>query len=142
MPSAERLVVVEPARVVVRLAYTRVQAAEALGISRSTFIRRVLPFVETVELSSGSRLIPVDELERFLAIRRRVARRDVEPLGKVGRPASVSPEVVERIRVARAAGQSLVEIARALGEDGVPTVHGGKRWWASTVRAVAARAAS
>ena len=36
-----------------RLAYTRTQAAEALGISRSTFNRRVLPLVETVEMPWG-----------------------------------------------------------------------------------------
>ncbi len=41
-----------------RLAYTRTQAAEALGVSRSTFIRRVLPYVETVEMPWGAKLIP------------------------------------------------------------------------------------
>ena len=41
-----RVVVREPTRVE-RLAYTRRQAAEALGISTSTFNRRVLPFIET-----------------------------------------------------------------------------------------------
>ena len=38
-----------------RLAYTRAQAAEALGISTSTFIRRLLPFIDTVEMPWGAR---------------------------------------------------------------------------------------
>jgi DNA-binding XRE family transcriptional regulator len=46
--SPEAEVVVREAPFVERLAYTRSQAAEALGISRSTFTRHVLPFVETV----------------------------------------------------------------------------------------------
>jgi hypothetical protein len=124
---------------VVRLAYTRSEAAEALGISRSTLIRRVLPYVETVELASGSRLIPVDELERFVGLRRREVVREQPAAKRPGRPALVPFEVVERIRDVRAAGQSWAEIARVLTGEGVPTAHGGKRWWPSTVRAVAAR---
>ena len=64
----------EPAQVVVReaseverLAYTRTQAAQALGIGRSTFTQRVLPYVEMVDTPWGTKLIPVDELERLLA---------------------------------------------------------------------------
>ena len=57
------------------IAYTRSQAAKALGISTSTFNRRVLPFIETVEVGWYTRLVPVDELERFAAERRREARR-------------------------------------------------------------------
>src|ERR671911_452932 len=67
--------VVRVATHVERLAYTRSQAAEALGISTSTFNRRVLPFIETVEMGWYTRLVPVDELERFAAERRREARR-------------------------------------------------------------------
>ena len=57
-----------------RLAYTRTQAAEALGISTSTFERRILPFIETVQMDWGKLFIPVDELERFLAVRRQLAK--------------------------------------------------------------------
>src|SRR4051794_10271176 len=71
----ERSVVVLEAPHVQRLAYMRTQAAAALGISRSTFIRHVLPFVDTIEIGSGSRLIPVDELERLAADRRVAALR-------------------------------------------------------------------
>src|SRR6266536_221840 len=63
--------VVREASRVERLAYTRTQAAEALGISRSTFNRRVLPYIGTVEMPWGATLVPVDELERLVAERRR-----------------------------------------------------------------------
>jgi transposase-like protein len=46
--------IVREAARVQRLAYTRTQAAEALGISRSTFNRRVLPLIETIETDWGS----------------------------------------------------------------------------------------
>jgi hypothetical protein len=51
--TATPLVVVRETTRVERLAYTRTQAADALGISRSSFDRRVLPFVETVEMPLG-----------------------------------------------------------------------------------------
>jgi Recombinase/Bacterial regulatory protein, Fis family len=119
-----------------RLAYTRSQAAEALGISRST-LRRLLPYIETIELPWGSELIPVDELERLVDERRR-APQPRDP-GTRGRPPMVSPEVVERIRAECAAGKSLRRIAADLNTDGTPTAHGGQRWWPSTVRAVLVR---
>src|SRR5262249_41502149 len=88
-----------------RLVYTRTQAAEALGISRSTFDRRVLPLVETVEMPWGRRLIPVDELERLVTERRRPARtRPARP--RPGRPEAVSRELVERVRALHDAGRS------------------------------------
>ena len=62
--------VVREARRVERLAYTRSQAAEALGISPST-LRRLLPYIDTIELPWGTTLIPVDELERLAVERRR-----------------------------------------------------------------------
>ena len=124
-----------PARRVERLAYTRSQAAEALGISRSTFIRRVLPYVETFEMPWGARLIPVDELERLLAERRRPGSSRPAPALR-GRPRQVPEHVVERVEAAHAAGRSLGEIARELNADGVPTAQGGRQRWPSTVRAV------
>ncbi|HYT51370.1 MAG TPA: recombinase family protein [Gaiellaceae bacterium] len=130
-----------PARVVVRettqverLAYTRSQAAQALGVSPST-IRRLLPYVETIEMPWGAKLIPVDELERLLAERRRPARVRV-PQAPAGRPAALSPELVHRIRAERAVGKSFGQIARDLNASGTPTAHGGAQWWPSTVRAV------
>jgi hypothetical protein len=125
-----------------RLAYTRTQAAEALGVSRSTFNRRVLPLVETVEMPWGTRLIPADELERLITERRRAAGEQRHTPASPGRPAVLAPELVERIRAQRDAGQSLAQIARQLNAAGTPTAHGGTRWWPSTVRAVLDRVAT
>jgi len=122
-----------------RLAYTRTQAAEALGVSRSTFNRRILPLLETVEMPWGARLIPVDELQRLVAERRRPARAREQPKVALARRAMVAPGIVERIRTEHAAGRSLGQIARALNDDGVETSHGGRQWWPSTVRAVLVR---
>lgn len=134
--------IVREARRVERLAYTRTQAAEALGVSRSTFNRRVLPYVETVEMPWGARLIPADELERLVAELRRAARKPKAPPAPPGRPAAVPPEIVERIRAERAAGKSFAQIARELNASGTPTAHGGERWWPSTVRSVAFRSSA
>jgi hypothetical protein len=73
-----------------RLAYSRKQAAEALGVSISTIDRRVVPALQTVKTPWGQRLIPVAELERFL-------RKHLEPprqpsdLGRPGRPRCYGP---------------------------------------------------
>lgn len=121
-----------------RLAYSRKQAAEALGVSISTIDRRVVPSVRTVKTPWGQRLIPVAELERFL-------QEHVEPprlpgeRGTAGRPPSLPRRVVERVRLEYARGHGLAEIARALNEDGIPTAHGGRQWWPSTARAVLIR---
>jgi Recombinase len=131
-------IVREPSRVE-RLAYTRTQAAEALGISRSTFNRRVLPLVETIEMPWGAKLIPADELQRLVAERRRPPTQAARLTGKRGRPAAVSPELVARIRAEHAAEKSLGQIARGLNDDGVRTAQGGRRWWPSTVRTVLLR---
>ena len=133
-----QIVVRQPARIE-RLAYTRAQAAEALGISRTT-VTRLLPYIDTIETPWGTTLIPVDELKRLLAERRR-PRRQRKPPSASGRPTTLAPEIVERICVARTEGKSFGEIARALDADGTPTAHGGAHWWPSTVRAVLSRAA-
>ena len=118
-----------------RLAYTRGQAAKALGISRST-LNRLLPYIELIELPWGTKLIPVDELERLVIERRRRARELRRPSRPSGRPAVLPPELVERISGDHAAGKTLAQIARDLNASGTPTAHGGRRWWPSTVRAV------
>ena len=122
-----------------RLAYTRTQAAQALGISRSTFIRRVLPFVDTIETGWGARLVPVDEVERLVAERRRKARAERPASAEPGRKPGLSAELLARIRDEHAMGRSFGEIARGLNADGVPTAQGGRQWWPSTVRAVLVR---
>jgi len=124
-----------------RLAYTRTQAAEALGVSRSTFDRRILPLIETVEMPWGTKLIPVDELQRLLAEQRHPARTREQPRARPGRRATIAPSIVARIRAEQAAGRSLGQIARGLNNDQIPTAHGGAHWWPSTVRAVLRRSA-
>jgi hypothetical protein len=94
-----------------------------------------LPYVETIELPWGTRLVPADELERLVSEYRRPASRRPAPTVQ-GRPRQLSDHVVERIQAAHAAGRSLGEIARELNADGVPTAQGGRQWWPSTVRIV------
>jgi len=133
VPSAIR-----QAESVERLAYSILQAAEALGISASTVSRSVVPLVETIEVEGGRLLIPVDELERFATER----RRPVSPRPQrapVGRPPGVPANVALRIRAEYAAGRTLGQIARGLDGDRVPTAQGGRRWWPSSVRAVLIR---
>jgi hypothetical protein len=139
--TVESQAVVRKATRVERLAYTRTQAAEALGVSRSTFDRRVLPLVETVEMPWGTKLIPVDELERLLTERRRPARGRPRP-GVAGRRAVVTAEVGDQIRTERAGGKSFARIASDLNATGIPTAHGGAQWWPSTVRAVLRRSSA
>jgi hypothetical protein len=131
--------IVRQAERVERLAYTRSQAAAALGIGRSTFNRRVLPLIETVEMPWGIRLIPVDELERLLGEHRQEASAERRPPSRRGRKTTIPNEIVARIRDERASGKSLGEIARQLNADGVKTAQRGREWWPSTVRAVLAR---
>lgn len=140
--AAAPIEVVRETTRVERLAYTRTQAAAALGISRSTFNRRVLPLIETVAMPWGTRLIPVDELQRLLTEQRQPARARAQPGAKPGRPAAVTTDVVDRIRAEHVAGTSLGQIARELTADRVPTAHGGAQWWPSTVRAVLRRSAA
>jgi hypothetical protein len=124
-----------------RLAYSRKQAAEALGVSISTIDRRVVPSMRTVKTPWGQRLIPVAELERFLQ-EHLEAPRESGQRGTAGRPPSLPRRVVERIHLDYARGRGLADIARALNEDGVPTAHGGRQWWPSTVRAVLVRSSA
>ena len=116
-----------------RLAYTRTQAAEALGVSRSTFNKRVLPLIETVVLPWGTKLVPANELEPLIAEQRLPPRAGPEQT-KRGRPRVVSSDIVDEVRAAREAGQTFRQIASGLNERSVPTAHGGVQWWPSTVR--------
>lgn len=125
-------------RDVERLAYSRKQAAEALGVSISTIDRRLVPAVSTVKTPWGQRLIPVAELERFVREHLEPARARVERR-PAGRPPTLPQGVVGRIRLAYARDRGLGDIARTLTDEGVPTAHGGRQWWPSTVRAVLLR---
>ncbi|MEJ7790432.1 MAG: recombinase family protein [Gaiellaceae bacterium] len=122
-----------------RLAYTRQQAAKAIGVSLATLDRRVVPAIATVQTEWGARLIPVAELERYLVERRQAAR--VRQATRPGRKPGLPPELVTHIRRRHAKGESLGEIARQLNTEHVPTAQGGRQWWPSTVRAVLVRSA-
>jgi hypothetical protein len=138
-PTTRHVVELELAEHVERLAYTREQAAKAIGVSVATLDRRIVPVIATVETEWGARLIPVAELKRYLAERTQQPRRTRKPPKRTGRRAGVSPEVAERIRGEHANGSSLGEIARALNADRVTTAQGGRQWWPSTVRTILAR---
>jgi len=56
---------------------------------------------------------------------------------RLGRPSVLPESVAKRIVAAHAAGSGWSAIARDLNELGVPTAHGGRRWYPSTVRSVA-----
>jgi DNA invertase Pin-like site-specific DNA recombinase len=66
-------------------------------------------------------------------------RRREHPRRPWGRRPEVPTEVVRRIKRRRNAGWSLSRIAKRLNEEGIATVHGGRAWYPSTVRAVLAR---
>ena len=55
---------------------------------------------------------------------------------RLGRPSSISDEIVERIVTERAQGQSLRNIADGLTRDGIATAQGGRSWYASTVNKI------
>jgi len=59
---------------------------------------------------------------------------------KLGRPAAVDKSVVRRITRARSQGKSFQAIADQLNKLRIPTGHGGKCWYPSTVKAVLERA--
>jgi Recombinase len=137
-PFRSAVTAVRHATDVDRLAYTRTQAAEALGLSRSTFDRRVLPLLETVDMPWGTRLVPVDALERFARERRRPARGRAQTRPP-GRPSAVPDALVRHIQAEHARGESIRQIARDLNTSETPTAHGGAQWWPSTVRALLRR---
>lgn len=124
-----------------QLTYTRRQAAEALGLSLSTIDRRVVPAITTVLTEWGTRLIPVSELERYLAERTEPARPERAKQRRTGRPAAVSDEIGRRIESEHGRGKSLGQIARELNASGAPTAQGGRCWWPSTVRSILVRRA-
>jgi Recombinase len=98
----------------------------------------VVPAIHTVKTPWGQRLIPVDGLERFVREYLEPPREPGER-GMAGRTPTLPQRVVERIRLDYARGRGLADIARQLNDDGIPTAHGGRQWWPSTVRAVLVR---
>ena len=113
-----------------RLSLSRAEAAQALGVSLRTLDRQVVPRIQSALLEDGTRLIPLAELERYLAERTQPAR-----LAMAATSRRAIPEPIrERIHSERQAGLSYRQIAERLQAEGVPTAQSGTRWWASTVR--------
>lgn len=87
---------------------------------------------------TGNVLASAAQYERELIgarTREGMAQRKAEGV-VMGRPRTMTDEVMHRITAARAAGLSLRAIAESLNNDGVPTAQGGARWYASTVRQI------
>ena len=61
---------------------------------------------------------------------------------RLGRPRSLSEDVVSRIVASRRSGATWSAIAGGLNEEGVPTGQGGRCWYPATVRLVALAAES
>jgi hypothetical protein len=136
---ALKLVRVPPGEPVELLVYTREQAAQVLGISLATLDRRVIPAIATIKTDWGTRLIPKEGIDRYLAERTEEPRAPRNRAVPAGRRSTLPHDVVDRIRRERADGASLGEIARRLNRDGIPTSQGGRQWWPSTVRAILRR---
>ncbi len=82
-------------------------------------------------------------LAKFAQLERRlIGQRTKEALAikraegiKLGRPKAIPVNIQRRISRDRQGGATFAAIATGLNEDGVPTAHGGVRWWPATVRA-------
>ena len=72
-------------------------------------------------------------------VREALARKRAQGV-RLGRPRTMSPYAINRIRTERAAGKSLAAIANGLNTDHIPTAQGGRRWYPATVRYTLKRA--
>jgi DNA invertase Pin-like site-specific DNA recombinase len=93
-----------------------------------------------------------EAMAQFLATfaqfeRRLIAQRTKDALAvrraqgvRLGRPRTLPPKLRRRIQRQRDAGRTFSAIADSLNADRVPTAHGGKKWYAATVRDVVIRA--
>lgn len=108
------------------------EAAAALGVSVRTLRRRLAAGELAVDArtASGAQAITEAELLRHQAERRP---------DRGGRPRVVPDEVAARAAELRGSGLSYARVGAVLEAEGVPTAHGGRRWWASSVRALLER---
>src|SRR5438034_663693 len=93
-----------PPRIFVQLenAYLRRRTVEESRVVELLTVREDMPYIETIELPWGAKLIPDDELERLAAERRRTARPRQEPATRDRKPA-LPPEIAKRIHHERSA---------------------------------------
>ena len=108
------------------------EAAAFLGVSVRTLRRRLAAGELAVNARTpwGAQAITEQELSRHRAARRP---------DRGGRPRVVSDEVAGRAAELRGRGLSYARVGATLEAEGVPTAHGGRRWWASSVRALLER---
>lgn len=77
---------------------------------------------------------------RIIGQRTQLALGQVKRHGvKLGRPTTVTREAVAVIRAMRASGASYRTVAATLNAENIPTAQGGRKWYASTVRAIEKR---
>ena len=108
------------------------EAAAFLGVSVRTLRRRLAAgeLVVNARTPWGAQALTEAELSRHRAVRRP---------DRGGRPRVVPDEVAARAAELRERGLSYARVGVALEAGGVPTAHGGRRWWASSVRALLER---
>lgn len=99
-----------------------------LGVDTSTPAGEAMANVLATFAQFERRLIGQRTKEALAAKRRASVR--------LGRPRTISADVVDRITTSRRAGATLAAIADSLTSDGVPTAQGGKRWYVSTIRTI------
>ncbi len=58
----------------------------------------------------------------------------------LGRRPDITPDVIERARRMRDAGETFAAIASTLNAEGVPAPRGGRQWWPSTIQRALKRA--
>jgi len=131
-PSAPAPTPPRPARRPLPERYGLTEAAALLGVSAGALRRRA---------EAGAIALERDGSAGVFVTRAELARHAASYTPRPGgRPPAVPDEVVARIAELRAEGLSYARIAALLTLEGVPTAHGGRRWWASSVRAVLGRA--
>lgn len=107
--------------------YSVAEAADLLRITPGALRRRAAAGVISFGRTEwGECFVTQEELARHVS--------DYTP-GLGGRPALISDEILARMEALRQAGWSYARISALLILDGVSTVHGGRRWWPSSVRA-------
>jgi DNA invertase Pin-like site-specific DNA recombinase len=99
-----------------------------LGVDTSTPTGELLSSIVAATAAYERRLIGLRTREGMAAKRAAGVH--------TGRRSTLPAAVRERIRAARASGQSYARIAESLDADGIATGQGGTRWYPATVRAV------
>ena len=123
-----------------------VDAARTLEMARSEGWNLVLLDLG-VDLSTPAGEMLANVMVNFAQYERRlIGQRTREALAvkkaqgvRIGRPLSVPPSVVRRMKSRRSRGDSFAAIANRLNHEQVPTGHGAAAWHPSTVRAVLQR---